>query len=486
MYCKYCGIFLPEGSRFCGHCGRAILPSREAAPSGNLEKTIGAVESPAGGERDRCPFCGAGLPAGAAFCPACGRGAAAPAAKPPRRKRPLLWGMAGIAAVCVLTAGLLYGGRRTSRPEANTVSTPSGAAQSSAQNHVPDPTASAAEQPGAEAPTAGESEAGLSAEQTAALYRNYFYDAFSSSDLVCLADVTHDGTDEMIVVHFFDEEGARIEGYVFTIGADEHIRMIYSRKGSVFHAGGFFNWYIRESDSGFLLGSEDGYFNTGYGHLTFHEYFLSQDGDVQDVDSVSISSEDYDTHDEINAAFDRYEAQAAELKSRLYTIYACPQRGYDTDTIAMYPMDPADVFPQPAESQSVRSRLTDGAGLLSEADAARLLERLNTQSQAMDFDLVIVTANTLNGKSPQEYADDFYDSGSFGYGTEKDGILLLVSTENRDWYITTTGSGIRIFGQDALNELQDSFQGCLSAGDYAGAFDRFLDTVGDILSRQGA
>ena len=39
-----------------------------------------------------------------------------------------------------------------------------------------------------------------------------------------------------------------------------------------------------------------------------------------------------------------------------------------------------------------------------------------------NIDIAIVTANSTNGLSSMEYADDFYDYNSFGYGEESAGL----------------------------------------------------------------
>ena len=48
------------------------------------------------------------------------------------------------------------------------------------------------------------------------------------------------------------------------------------------------------------------------------------------------------------------------------------------------------------------------------------------------MDIVIVTTNTLDGKLPTVYADDFYVAKEYGFGLDKDGVLLLISKEDRD------------------------------------------------------
>lgn len=184
----------------------------------------------------------------------------------------------------------------------------------------------------------------ITPEEVHSIYEAFFCENFLATDLVCLADVTHDGLDEMIVVHFCDDQNIEIDGYVYTIDENMQVNLIYSRVGSTFHVRGFFNWYIRETATGFILGSEEGHWSTGYGELSFHEYYLAQDGTVRDISSVSVASSDYATEEEIAAAFDHYTELKSGMKANLYTIYACPQNGYDADTIAMYPMDPTDIF----------------------------------------------------------------------------------------------------------------------------------------------
>ena len=55
------------------------------------------------------------------------------------------------------------------------------------------------------------------------------------------------------------------------------------------------------------------------------------------------------------------------------------------------------------------SRLVDNADLLTEEEENLLLARLDEVSQRQQFDVVIVTASSIDGKSPMAYADDFFD-----------------------------------------------------------------------------
>ena len=98
--------------------------------------------------------------------------------------------------------------------------------------------------------------------------------------------------------------------------------------------------------------------------------------------------------------------------------------------------------------------------------------------------MVVVTVNSLDGKSAQDYADDFYDYNGYGIGTDKSGILLLVSMEARDWHITTTGFGIRAITDAGLDYISDQFLPYLSDGEYLDAFETYAICAMNFLRRR--
>lgn len=128
-------------------------------------------------------------------------------------------------------------------------------------------------------------------------------------------------------------------------------------------------------------------------------------------------------------------------------------------------------------------RLVDRADLLSELEEEELEARLDEISERQQADVVVVTVNSLDGKSAQDYADDFYDYNGYGIGTDKSGILLLVSMEARDWHITTTGFGIRAITDAGLDYISDQFLPYLSDGEYLDAFDTYADLCDEFLTQ---
>ena len=140
-------------------------------------------------------------------------------------------------------------------------------------------------------------------------------------------------------------------------------------------------------------------------------------------------------------------------------------------------------FAQTDGFASEYERVQDLAGLLSNNEEALLVTTLNELSERQKMDIIVLTTDTLNGKTPRDYADDIYDYSNFGYGESKDGALLLISVEDNDWYISTCGYGITVFTDAGIEYIGKQIKGELSDGNFAGAFDKFADLCDDFISQ---
>ncbi len=128
-------------------------------------------------------------------------------------------------------------------------------------------------------------------------------------------------------------------------------------------------------------------------------------------------------------------------------------------------------------------RMQDLADLLGDGDEAQLTERLNEVSERQGMDIVIVTTDTLDGMEVQDYADDFYDYCNFGYGADRDGLLLLINMEERDWYISTCGYGIEVFTDAGIQYIGEQIVPYLAEGDYAEAFETFISECDSFITQ---
>ena len=127
-------------------------------------------------------------------------------------------------------------------------------------------------------------------------------------------------------------------------------------------------------------------------------------------------------------------------------------------------------------------RVVDGAGLLTAAQIADLEAKINTVIFRQKCDVVIVTTDSLGGKSATAYADDFYDHNGYGQGAKNDGILFLISMEDRDWAISTCGYGITAFTDYGQELIIKAIRSDLSNDNFYTAFDGFVSKCDELLS----
>lgn len=122
-------------------------------------------------------------------------------------------------------------------------------------------------------------------------------------------------------------------------------------------------------------------------------------------------------------------------------------------------------------------RMNDSANVLTEDEDNELEDALEELSLRQSFDVVIATIESLESvdyDSMEAYADDLYDFCQFGYGADRDGVLLLVSVGDRKWHISTCGYGITAFTDAGIQYLGEQMTPDMADGDYAAAFRTFV------------
>ena len=128
-------------------------------------------------------------------------------------------------------------------------------------------------------------------------------------------------------------------------------------------------------------------------------------------------------------------------------------------------------------------RVVDNADLMSDYEENQLRAGIRKIVDEYDFDIVILTVDSCDGKTPQACADDYFDYNGYGFGADRDGMLFLLSMEERDWYISTHGYGIYAFTDYGLDRIASLILSDLSNGRYYNAFDYFLVCADLFLSQ---
>lgn len=124
-------------------------------------------------------------------------------------------------------------------------------------------------------------------------------------------------------------------------------------------------------------------------------------------------------------------------------------------------------------AKSRDSRLTDQAKLLTSHEEDELLDRLDDVSEEFDMDVVILTVEDLDGDTPKDFAEDYYEDQEFA----QDGILLLVSMQERDYYILPRGFAEEAIDRGDLDNICQIVQDSLREDEYEEAFHDFVDQV---------
>lgn len=127
--------------------------------------------------------------------------------------------------------------------------------------------------------------------------------------------------------------------------------------------------------------------------------------------------------------------------------------------------------------------LVDDADILTDAEEASLATRLAEMSQQYAMDFVIVTTDTLNGKSARAFADDYFDYHGYGQGSRRSGVLLLryINDYDRSVYISTRGDAIDAITDRDIDYLLDCMEPYCANDNDGQAFSVFLTRSAQIV-----
>lgn len=123
----------------------------------------------------------------------------------------------------------------------------------------------------------------------------------------------------------------------------------------------------------------------------------------------------------------------------------------------------------------------DEAGYLSDEDKAALTERLDQLRDEYPMDVAVYIEDVMSGDNAQDTADDLFDYNDYGYGPDKDGILLYISKSPRKYHFTTHGLAMTIFNYNARSFIEDQVLPSMKEDDYAQALNGYADAAEALL-----
>lgn len=130
--------------------------------------------------------------------------------------------------------------------------------------------------------------------------------------------------------------------------------------------------------------------------------------------------------------------------------------------------------------------VTDAAQLLTE-DEWESLEKMAIQlSEEYQCSVYIVTVDdyqdfTASGRV-EDAAMAIYDAYNLGWGTQKSGVMLLLSLQDRDYTIIANGMGNIAFTDYGKDRLAEKFLDNFENNDWYGGFADYLQKCSDMLA----
>ena len=119
--------------------------------------------------------------------------------------------------------------------------------------------------------------------------------------------------------------------------------------------------------------------------------------------------------------------------------------------------------------------LFDDADLLTDAEEAKLTAKLLTVSHQYNAQIIIATVSSVGNGDVDGFLEYIYDYMEFGYGSNHDGVLLLVCMDPREYRILSNGFAGTAIDTGDIDSIGSSIVSDLSDGNYAEAFDTFTE-----------
>lgn len=118
-------------------------------------------------------------------------------------------------------------------------------------------------------------------------------------------------------------------------------------------------------------------------------------------------------------------------------------------------------------------KVYDFADLFTDTEEQQLYTEIRKYIDNHNMDLAVVTINN-NNKTPEEYSDDFYDYNDFD---QKGGVLFLIDMYNREIYMSTTGSAIKMYNDYRVNQALDMVYKYMSDKRYYNGVQEYISII---------
>lgn len=126
-----------------------------------------------------------------------------------------------------------------------------------------------------------------------------------------------------------------------------------------------------------------------------------------------------------------------------------------------------------AEENVPQQTVYDDAALLTPEEIETLESELDAAGEKTGWNILVLTTDDTNGKTTQEYADDFFDA----IAENGDGVALLIDMQNREICISTGGIAIKYLTDARIEDILNDGYEPISDGEYEQCLSVMLKDV---------
>lgn len=137
---------------------------------------------------------------------------------------------------------------------------------------------------------------------------------------------------------------------------------------------------------------------------------------------------------------------------------------------------------QTAMAKIVHICVFDEADLFSQEEIDSIDEAITKLQTETDMDYAVLTIDDAEGKTSQEYADEYYEATGLGTHGNYSGMLYLIDMDNREICISAEGDMMRYLTDERVDVILDHAFEEVSDGDYAGSALSVLQDVSAYIS----
>ena len=120
------------------------------------------------------------------------------------------------------------------------------------------------------------------------------------------------------------------------------------------------------------------------------------------------------------------------------------------------------------------ARCIDAAGVLTAEEVALYDAQLRDLARRYDLDMVAAIIPTLEDMTAAAFAEYYYDTYGFGYGSTHDGLMLVICPQDKVAYIHTAGVADMSFSNRTCNYILKQMERSLNNGSINAAVETFL------------